>query len=568
MLWLVALLPLVLAAALLARPSLDEIWQEQRLHFWIVSMAALGGTIVAAAAAEAAGKRADVRLFLLAFAFAVAAAGLGLHALATPTVVVAGPNAGFETVVPSGLAVAAVLAAIATMPLSDRVATGILRARRWIWLGFGAAVVIVGAAVVTETGLFAEPPDETAQNGLVLGLGAAGSVLFAFAALRLFSLHRARVGIRMLTAVTIALVLLGDALAVMPIGRTWQASWWEWHLLMVAAFAATAWTLRGELQRESGRSGLLDGLALDATLERVRRDDATALERIVDALESVDDLAEDDGPVLAMVDDVVQDFDLTDRQGRLLQQAAHALHDNRRLYREVDALFRSYLSPDVAAALLAEPSLASLGGSDRTISVLHADLSGFTQFSESRSPREVVEMLNAYFSVVVPTILAAGGTITMFAGDALMAVFGAPASQPDHAPPRMCGRPRPGGSRRGGRGPRVASVPGGCEHRPRHRGERRQRRVALVHGHRGHGEHRGAAGVRRTGRRHLHQRGDPCRARFRRADRAPRRGGGEGPRRSRRRPPVVLGRPSSGRRAPPIRVASPGLLRLAAAQRD
>jgi len=238
-LWFVALLPLVLAATLLARPSLDEIWQEQRLHFWVVSLAALGGTIVAAAAAEAAGKRADARLFLLAFAFAVAAAGLGLHALATPTVVVAGPNAGFETVVPAGLAVAAVLAAIATMPLSERVATAILRARRWIWLGFFAAVVIIGAAVVTETGLFAEPPDETAQNGLVLGLGAAGSVLFAFAALRLFSLHRARVGIRMLTAVTIALVLLGDALAVMPIGRTWQASWWEWHLLMVAAFAAT-----------------------------------------------------------------------------------------------------------------------------------------------------------------------------------------------------------------------------------------------------------------------------------------------------------------------------------------
>ena len=50
-------------------------------------------------------------------------------------------------------------------------------------------------------------------------------------------------------------------------------------------------------------------------------------------------------------------------------------------------------------------------------------------------------MLNAYFSVVVPTILAAGGTITMFAGDALMAVFGAPATQPDHAP-RACAAAR------------------------------------------------------------------------------------------------------------------------------
>jgi class 3 adenylate cyclase len=430
---LVAVVPLAVAAALLVRPSLDGIWQEQRLHFWIVSAAALGGTIVAAAAAEAAGKRDDVRIFLLAYSFAVAAAGLGLHALATPTVLVRGPNAGFESVVPAALAMAAVLAAIATMPLSEGVAHRILGVRRWLWLGFGVVVVVVGALIVTETGFLAEPPDETAQNGLVLGLGAAGSVLFAFAALRLFSLHRARVGVRMLTIVTLALVLLGDALAVMPIGRTWQASWWEWHLLMVAAFVATAWTLRGELQRESGRSGVLDSLALDATLERVRRDDATALERIVDALERVDDLAEDEAPVLAMVDDIVVEYDLTDRQGRLLQQAAHALHDNRRLYRELDGLFRSYLSPDVAAALLAEPSLASLGGTDRTISVLHADLSGFTRFAESRSPREVVDMLNTSFGAVVPAVLAERGTITMFAGDALMAVFGAPATQPDHA---------------------------------------------------------------------------------------------------------------------------------------
>ena len=75
---------------------------------------------------------------------------------------------------------------------------------------------------------------------------------------------------------------------------------------------------------------------------------------------------------------MVQRFELTDRQGRLLTEAAHALHDNRRLYRELDGLFRSYLSPDVAAALVSEPSLASLGGVDREISVLHADLSGFT----------------------------------------------------------------------------------------------------------------------------------------------------------------------------------------------
>ena len=422
----------MIAAALVARPSLDGLWQEQRIHFWTVSAAALGGVIVAAAAAEAASTREDARLFLLSCSFAVAAAALGLHALATPTVLVGGPTSGFETIVPAGLALSALVAATSTAPFGTRFGKRLLRSRRAIWGGLGAIVAVTGWAIVTETGFLADPPDETAQNGLVLGLGAAGSLLFAFAALRLLALHRARVGIRMLTAVTLGLLLLGDALAVTPIGRTWQASWWEWHLLMGAAFVAIAWTLRAELQRESGRAGLLDSLALDETLERVRRDDGAALENLVDALESVDDAA-DDAHVLQKVDDVVQRFELTDRQGRLLAQAAHALHDNRRLYQELDGLFRSYLSPDVAAALVSEPSLSSLGGVDREISVLHADLSGFTGFAESRAPGEVVDMLNAYFTAVVPAIHAEGGTVTMFGGDAVMALFGAPVTQADHA---------------------------------------------------------------------------------------------------------------------------------------
>jgi class 3 adenylate cyclase len=432
-LWIVVLGPLAIAGLLAARPSLDGLWQQQRLHFWIVSLAALGGTVVAAAAAEAAAKRHDVRLFLLGVSFAAAAAALGLHALATPTVLVDGPNSGFETVVPAGLALSALGAASATVPFTEPLSRRLLRSRRVVWAVFGIAVAATAAAIVTETGFLADPPDETAQNGTVLGLGVAGSLLFAFAALRLISLRRARASVRMLTAVTLTLLLLGDALAVTPIGRTWQASWWEWHLLMGAAFVATAWTLRGELQRESGRAGLLDSLALDTTLERVRRDDNAALEHLVDALETFDGDPDDDAEVARMIEDVVARFHLTDRQGQLLSQAAHALHDNRRLYRELDGLFRSYLSPDVAAALVAEPSLAELGGTHREVSVLHADLSGFTGYAEDRPPAQVLEMLNASFGAVVPPILAEGGTITLFAGDAIMAVFGAPVVQPDHA---------------------------------------------------------------------------------------------------------------------------------------
>ena len=65
--------------------------------------------------------------------------------------------------------------------------------------------------------------------------------------------------------------------------------------------------------------------------------------------------------------------------------------------------------------------------------MLFADLTGFTTFSERRSPNDVVAMLNEMFAAAVPTVLGEGGTIIQFAGDALMAIFNAPARQPDHA---------------------------------------------------------------------------------------------------------------------------------------
>jgi len=103
------------------------------------------------------------------------------------------------------------------------------------------------------------------------------------------------------------------------------------------------------------------------------------------------------------------------------------------LHRRIDRLFRQYLSPDVAQALVDDPKRAELGGEVVEVSVLFADLSGYTPFSERRSPDEVVAMLNATFGAAVPAVLAEGGTIVQFVGDALMAIFNAPLRQPDHA---------------------------------------------------------------------------------------------------------------------------------------
>ena len=67
------------------------------------------------------------------------------------------------------------------------------------------------------------------------------------------------------------------------------------------------------------------------------------------------------------------------------------------------------------------------------VTALFADLRGFTTFSEGVEPAEIVTMLNEYHGVSVPCILDNGGTIVQFVGDALLALFNAPARQTDHA---------------------------------------------------------------------------------------------------------------------------------------
>jgi class 3 adenylate cyclase len=113
-------------------------------------------------------------------------------------------------------------------------------------------------------------------------------------------------------------------------------------------------------------------------------------------------------------------------------QVAIAL-ENARLYHQLDGLFRSYMSPAVATSLIADPDQAGLGGEIAEVTVLMADLRGFTSFSEQHEPDEVVAMLNTFYGVVVPVILQCGGTVVQFVGDAVMALFGAPSRQPDHA---------------------------------------------------------------------------------------------------------------------------------------
>ena len=92
-----------------------------------------------------------------------------------------------------------------------------------------------------------------------------------------------------------------------------------------------------------------------------------------------------------------------------------------------------YFSADLAALLLADPQRAELGGEMAVVTILFADLGSYSTYAEKREPAQVVAMLNEYFGIAVPAIHEFGGVPVHLAGDAVMAVFGAPKPEPHHA---------------------------------------------------------------------------------------------------------------------------------------
>ena len=95
------------------------------------------------------------------------------------------------------------------------------------------------------------------------------------------------------------------------------------------------------------------------------------------------------------------------------------------------ALFGRFMPESVAAALLRDQGALAPHTGDATI--LFADLAGFTALSERLRPEDIVEMLNAYFSVLVEIVERHGGVVTQFQGDAVLATFNVPLADPDHA---------------------------------------------------------------------------------------------------------------------------------------
>jgi adenylate cyclase len=101
--------------------------------------------------------------------------------------------------------------------------------------------------------------------------------------------------------------------------------------------------------------------------------------------------------------------------------------------RQIKRMFSHYMSDVLMHDLLKHPEKLRLGGERRVLTVLFSDLAGFTSLSEQRSAEEVVSILNLYLTAMTDIILAGGGLIDKYEGDAIMALWGAPLPQEDHA---------------------------------------------------------------------------------------------------------------------------------------
>jgi adenylate cyclase len=103
--------------------------------------------------------------------------------------------------------------------------------------------------------------------------------------------------------------------------------------------------------------------------------------------------------------------------------------------RFVKELFGRYISPQIAREIVSRADAGNLhlGGEQREVSVLFADIRNFTTISEQLSPEAIVKMLNTYLSVVANAVVQHDGIVNKFAGDNIMAVWNAPQLQQEHA---------------------------------------------------------------------------------------------------------------------------------------
>jgi class 3 adenylate cyclase len=262
---LAAALPLVGLASLLLRSKLDPSWDNHRLHFVLFLAAGTGDFLLAYAAGEAARKRGDARVLLLSLAFLATGGFLALHAIGTPDILFTQVLSGFKVAIPAGLVIAAMFAAAsAFVDVSPRLAVWVVRRPELLRRAVLAAMAVWFVWTVSELPPLDRPSSEGGSGSLLAVLAAVGSVLYAVSAVRYWIVFRGKLTLLPWSIIACFTLLAEAMVGVAATGeRSWHASWWEWHGLIITAYLVVAFAARREWRDERFRH-----LYLSTTRER------------------------------------------------------------------------------------------------------------------------------------------------------------------------------------------------------------------------------------------------------------------------------------------------------------
>jgi class 3 adenylate cyclase len=260
-----ALLPLIGLGSLLLRSKLDPNLSNPRLHFILFLAVGAAAALLANSAAQAAERRGDARVLLLSLAFLSTGLFLMLHALGTEGILFDKEYAGFHVAIPIGLLLAAVFGTgSAFVDARPIFASTVIRHRRLLRASVVVLVVLWSIWTLAELPGLSSPESEGANGSALGGFAAAATVLFAVSSVRYLVVFRGR--LELLPASVIAcFVLLAEAMiGVATTGeRSWHASWWEWHGLILLAFLVIVFAANREWRDERFRP-----LYLSRTRER------------------------------------------------------------------------------------------------------------------------------------------------------------------------------------------------------------------------------------------------------------------------------------------------------------
>jgi class 3 adenylate cyclase len=260
-------LPLVGLVSLLMREQLDPHIQNYSAHFLIFGLTGGVAFALGFAAGEAAERRADARVLLLSLAFMTTGGFMLLHAIGTHNVLFAHEHPGFRVALSTGLLASAVFAsASAFVDLRPELGPWLIRNRGY----FRAGIMLVMGAWFGLTVADLPPLDgthvEAARSSLLASLAFGGTLVYGASAIRYWRLFRRHRKL-LLGAVMACFVLLAEALIGVALTgeRSWHASWWEWHGLIVLAYLIIGIAAQREWRDERFRD-----LYLPTTRERTQ----------------------------------------------------------------------------------------------------------------------------------------------------------------------------------------------------------------------------------------------------------------------------------------------------------